>query len=67
MIQFLERFVRNLAIIALLAAAVWVLLKVFYPAVVTKFTSMELFFGGVRLWPVLLVLLLLLALPLRKP
>ncbi len=63
---FLERYFRNLAILALCAAGVWALLKIFYPAALAKFTSMELFFGGIRLWPVLLILLLLLALPLRR-
>ncbi len=67
MLQFLERYVRNLAIVALAAAAVWGLLKIFYPVAISDFTSMELFFGGVRLWPVVLGLLLLLALPLRQP
>ncbi len=65
--EFIERYLRNLAIVAIVAAGLWALLKIFYPAVIDNFASMELFFGGVRLWPVLLFLLLLLALPLRKP
>ncbi len=65
--EFVERYFRNLAIFAIVVAGLWALLKIFYPAALDRIASMELFFGGVRLWPLLLVLLLLLALPLRKP
>ncbi len=64
--DFVGRYFRNLAIIALVVAGLWALLKFFFPAVLSYLMNMQLFFGGLHLWPVLLILLLLLALPLRK-
>ncbi len=67
MVEFIERYARNLGIVALGVAVLWGLLTLFYPAAIDRFIGMELFIGGLHLWPALLVLVLLLALPLRKP
>ncbi len=67
MLEFVGRYARNLAIVAALLGGLWLVLRMFDPTVATGFTVMGRIFDLRDWWPALLALVLLLALPWRKP
>jgi len=63
---FLRSYLRNLLIIALVFIFMLVFTKIFYPDTLAIFPLIGQIFSGFNLWPLIILMLLVLALPRRR-
>ena len=63
---FLRSYLRNLLIIALVFIFMLVFMKIFYPDTLAFFPLIGQIYSGFNLWPLIILMLLVLALPRRR-
>ncbi len=64
--NYLRAYIRNLFIIALVLVGMFVFMRIFYPDTLAILPLMGQFSSALKLWPLLILMLFVLALPRRR-
>lgn len=64
--KFLLAYLRNLFLIALVVVGMIVFVKIFYPETLPFFPLIGQVYSGLNLWPIIILILLVTALPRRR-
>lgn len=64
--RFWRTFVRNLMLMALVLGGMTLFVAIFYPETLSVFKMMGQVYSGLNLWPMIILLLVLAAVPRRR-
>jgi len=64
--SYLKRYLRNLLILALVIGGMFLFVAIFYPNTMSIFSGVGQVFSALKLWPILVLVLLVGALPRRR-
>lgn len=64
--KFLQAYLRNLFLMALVVVGMLVFAKIFYPGVLSFLPLMGQVYSGLNMWPAIILVLLVVALPRRR-
>jgi hypothetical protein len=64
--KFLSAYLRNLLILILIIAGSLIFLRIFYPDTLPLISTMGSFYGALKLWPIIILALLIFAMPRRS-
>jgi hypothetical protein len=64
--SFLGDYLRNLLLIALILGAIALFVLVFYPKTLEVFAGIAFVYSALKLWPIIILILLLAAIPWRR-
>jgi hypothetical protein len=64
--SYLRAYLRNLLILALVMVGLFIFVMIFYPATLSFFSAMGQAYSALKLWPLIILFLLVAALPRRR-
>jgi hypothetical protein len=64
--QFGRAFIRNLSLMVLIFGGMVIFAAIFYPETLSVFYAMGQVYSGLNLWPIIILMLIITAIPRRK-
>lgn len=64
--KFWQAFIRNLLVMVLIFGGIAILAAIFYPKTLSVFYGMGQVYSGLNLWPIIILLLIIAAIPRKK-
>ncbi len=64
--SYIKAYLRNLLLMALVFGGMLVFMRIFYPDALSALPMMGQIYGALNLWPIIILILLVMALPRRR-